>query len=234
MIMTKFTLDFMILNFRTDIFGAKAYLEEMEKAIPIAVNSKQEILKRRASEENWDWDEYDMHRQEIIGLSELSMPKVLSYSIITYLHSLLEVHLMSLANRLRKEKNIDLKINEMAGNGVERSKVYLTKVVGLKIADDPSWQTLRDLTTIRNLIVHRMGKQGDDKRKKEDVQGLKKRYKDLVQLSGSEDHAHSEIIISLKLCHQFANEIEEFFMRLFKECGYQEQGFYVESYTDHP
>lgn len=204
-------------DFYVNLHGVQDYLEEMEKAIPLAEKNRQEILDQEESEGKWDWEGYNINQQIVEMTFNKSLPRILSYSIITYLYTIVEVELFSIAKNLREQKNFELKINEIAGNGIEKAKIYLTKVAKINVSNDSSWNTLQDLRCLRNVIVHRMGKQGDENQRKT-INMLIKKYGDQITLIGDNDD--SQIIVSTKLCRHFIVEILGFFDRLFKECGY--------------
>jgi hypothetical protein len=218
----EIVINFFVLETFGLIDGARVYLEEMEKAIPSAGQRERERLQQLARKENWDWVEFDAERQEIDGTFIYWMPRVLTYSLVIYLHSIVEVRLSKLAEYLRKERDHALKVNEIAGSAIERSKVYLTKVVGLKLGSDPGWSTLCDLAFIRNIVVHRGGIQGTDSQTQQQIQQLIQRYAGKLSLLGKPESPDSELIISPDLCRYFLDEIEGFFSRLFAAAGLEE------------
>jgi hypothetical protein len=218
----EIVINFFVLDTFGLIDGARVYLEEMEKAIPSAEQRERERLRRLAHEQNWDWVEFDVQRQEIDGTFTYWMPRVLTYSLVAYVHSIVEVRLFQLAQYLRKERNLTLKVSEIAGSQIERSRVYLTKVGGLKLGSDPGWSTLRDLAFMRNIVVHRGGIQGTDSQTQQQIQQLIQRYAGKLSLLGKPESPDSQLIISPDLCTYFLDEIEGFFSRLFAAAGLEE------------
>lgn len=222
--MTKFQVNFLVINTLSAIGGARSYLDEMEQAIPTAELREREHLKRMAHDESWDWEDYDLRRQEIEGFYLYSMPELLTYSFITYLHSIVEVHLMILARRIRKDRRLDLRVAEIAGSQIDKSRIYLTKVAGIDVTNDQTWASLRDMAKLRNIIVHRRGSLRGDDNVREEIQRMSNKFSGELSLSGEPTNPRSRIIISTGLCRIFLDEIEGFFTRLYAKCGFKSVG----------
>lgn len=211
--MTRISWENVVVDTLGWTWGIREYLAKFRHLLPDAQRREREALTEIADEFGWDSEAYALEMSEIQGKFDYWLPKVVAYSVITILHSVVETQLRALANRLRRLHNEKLKPKEISGDAIERSKIYLVKVIGLPITDDPAWQTLTDLASIRHIIVHDQGVIGDDTRRRKRVDTLKQRYPhDLSEHIG-------ELLISLFLCEQFVDKVEEFFRRLFKESG---------------
>jgi len=108
-----------------------------------------------------------------------------------------------------------------------KSQTYLIKVVKLDIANDLGWHELRNLQEIRNIIIHRRGRQGESREQQDVVQRLLKEYLEDLRLSPVRSHglintSEQELTITFRLCSHFLDEIDAFFRRLFKAAGFQE------------
>jgi hypothetical protein len=91
-------------------------------------------------------------------------------------------------------------------------------VLSIDVKTDPVWNQLKDLQKVRNIIAHRGGKRDGKGDKQDAVDGLLRRYPQLLEIRkrrGFQD----QIWISMDLCHDFAETIDGFFERTFKAAG---------------
>jgi uncharacterized protein YutE (UPF0331/DUF86 family) len=84
------------------------------------------------------------------------------------------------------------------------------------------------LQKLRNIIVHRDGRQGESNEQQKQVQYLLNKYKDKFSLSPAFHSADAGIQISMSLCSDFAREIESFLKKVFKAAGFPEEGLWSE------
>lgn len=160
------------------IFGVRAFLEEIEIALPEAESKALNYLNQLAKEQKWDESDYSLEDAEIKSKFKHWLPRLVGYSAVTLIHSVVETQLTATAMRLRELHGYVLKINDLRGDPVERAKMYLTKVAGIQVGSDSGWQILQDLAELRNIIAHRRGRQGADQRDQRFVQQLTERYPD--------------------------------------------------------
>ena len=106
------------------------------------------------------------------------------------------------------------------------------RAAALDIKLDPAWDELNRLQYLRNLLVHKGGKQGDSPEDKKRFQGLLQAYPK-EKLSLGENlytlSSEGEIWISLHLCRDFVRTIEEFFKRLCTTLGLPDKGVWISS-----
>lgn len=127
---------------------------------------------------------------------------------------------MILAQRIRKDRSINLNVTDITGSQIDKSKIYLTKVAGIDVVNDQSWSLLRDLAKLRNIIVHRRGALRGDEKNQDDVQRMINEFSGELSLSGELTSNRSRLVISTRLCRLFLDEIAGFFTRLYIKCGY--------------
>jgi len=58
---------------------------------------------------------------------------------------------------IMKERNLGILLADMNGTGVDRARLYLTKVAKLIINDNELWQIIKNLQFLRNQIAHNSG-----------------------------------------------------------------------------
>lgn len=87
-----------------------------------------------------------------------SVPNLFRRSLFVAAYSLFEHHLNLLAKDLRQERSVGLAIEDIHGQGIERARIYLKKVLGVFFPDTSNeWQEIRRLGQLRNALVHRYG-----------------------------------------------------------------------------
>ena len=202
------------------IFGIRAFLEEVATALPGAESKARHTLKQLAEEQKWDESDYGLEEGELDSKFKHWLPRLVGYSAITLIHTLVETQLAATANRLRELHGYSLKINDLCGDPVERAKTYLTKVARIQVGSDKGWPVLQDLARLRHIIIHRRGRQGSEPKDQKFVQQLTKRYPGEISLCGRRDDAETALEVSLPACKRFIDETEQFFERIFAATGW--------------
>ncbi len=218
--MTKIHWEPVVIDTFAWIFGVRAFLEEVELALPEAESKTRDTLKRLAEEQKWDYSEYSLEEGELDSKFKHWLPRLVGYSAITLIHTLVETQLTATANRLRELHGYSLKVNDLRGDPVERAKMYLTKVAEIQVGSDSGWQVLQDIAELRNIIVHRRGRQGSELKDQKLAQQLTGKYPGEISLSGRLEDPGAELEVSLRLCKRFIDETERFFERLFGATGW--------------
>ena len=195
--MTKIRLEPVVIDTFAWIFGVRAFLEEIETALPDAEGKALDYLNQLAKEQKWDETDCSLEEAEVKSKFQHWLPRLVGYSAITLIHTLVETQLTATANRLRELHGYSLKVNDLRGDPVERAKIYLTKVAGIPVGSDNGWQVLQDLAELRNIIVHRRGRQGADLKDHRSVRQLTERYPDAISLSGRRDDPDAEVEVSV-------------------------------------
>ena len=213
--MTTIRLEPVVIDTFAWIFGLRAFLEEIEAALPDAEGKAFAYLNQLAKEQKWEETDYSLEEAEVKSKFQHWVPRLLGYSAVTLIHSVVEAQLTATATRLRQLHGYSLKMNDLRGDPLERAKIYLTKVAGIQVGSDNGWQVLQDLAELRNIIVHRRGRQGADLKDQRSVQQLTERYPDGISLSGRRDDPDAEVEVSVAMCKRFIDETECFFERLF-------------------
>jgi hypothetical protein len=83
------------------------------------------------------------------------LPLIIWQSIFTRCYDLYENHLLNICNTLQMFNEYKIKLNDLSGKGIFKSKDYLKKVAELKFPDTSyEWQQIQHFNKIRNIIVH--------------------------------------------------------------------------------
>jgi hypothetical protein len=88
-----------------------------------------------------------------------NVPNLFRRSLFVAAYALLEHHLVLFAEESRKKSGLSLSVTDIHGKGIDRSRVYLRKAVGISFPDESrEWQEIKKFGTLRNLVVHRFGR----------------------------------------------------------------------------
>jgi hypothetical protein len=198
--------------------GVLAFLTTMNDGFPAAEEKQRRYLEQFATDGGWDYDDYAVERDILDQNFHTWIPMFAAYSATVLLHSIVETQLHAFAEHIGKKRNSELRVNDMAGKGIERTALYLKRGLSIDLKTDPAWSRLTDLQSLRNIIVHRGGKPGESQEYQKQVDSLIRKYPALLELRDT-DGFHEQIWMSTNLCQDFAQAIDGFFERVFMSCG---------------
>jgi hypothetical protein len=134
-----------------------------------------------------------------------------------------ETQLRAYAEEVHKQQQSPFQVQDMRGCGIQQTALYLDRVAGIDVAQDPSWGHINNLRQLRNLIVHCGGRPGKGHEHQDLVNRLETAYPGLISMPDRWP-PHNQIWLSMRLCSRFVTEIEAFFKRLFHAGGFSEKG----------
>lgn len=142
------------------------------------------------------------HDWDVEGIYVETFPNLHRSSVFLTLCATFEHQLNTLCKQYQQERNLQISFTDLKGQGVNRTKEYLTKVIGLTFEDANSqgaWTNLQNLYRIRNAVAHLDGRL--EARHKEERRLIDKlRY---VSLKGN------EIRLSNEFLHNVLNHFRE-------------------------
>ena len=101
---------------------------------------------------------------EEFHMIENTFLKTFRYSMVVAIYSLVEVSLNDLCRYLCNSNKMALTINDLRDDGIQRAKLYLTKVCMVDFpASSHEWDEIIKLNFIRNCIIHTQGNVGNVK-----------------------------------------------------------------------
>ncbi|NUM81051.1 hypothetical protein HUU42_09610 [bacterium] len=105
-------------------------------------------------------DLYSERREEL--------PQLNRYSYILCIIAFSEYKLHQFAEGTSALKNTSIKLSDINGRGIRRTRIFLEKVIGINVNNIKEWDFIASLTTVRNFIAHNYGllNSDDEKRKK--------------------------------------------------------------------
>ena len=185
-------------------------------------------------------DEVDLHElrteEEIFNLEFINyfegnfqcsqIENTATYSIIPSSYMLFETNLVAFANIAKEHYLLDLKYSKLEGGKTEKIKTYLSKLADINISTISSWNTLKDLETIRNCIIHNEGKVNSEFRDKKKIESLTKKYANDLSIGKPLHENENYLIIRFSLCDKFLKSLDQFFDALVGAFGFNQNFYY--------
>jgi hypothetical protein len=213
----KIQFDPLVTETSQRLYGLGALIELIYRATPDVELQERDALKQLAEHENWDYGDYSVEAQFMDVKFRYWLPKSAAYSIIILLSSIVETQLFAFARWVGKREGSAFDPNDLKGSVLDRTALYVRRVSGVELAKNACWRKLRDLQDLRDIIVHRAGKPGDDR---EHVEQMCKSYPGIsLDENPYTIRGDPELGATLHSCRYFAREVEEFFKGVFKEAG---------------
>jgi len=207
-----------VLRIKGRLSIAGSYLQTLEKFLPHAKEVAIRELKAKAKAESWVAEDYFSDLGNLEHDFE-SIPNLAGSAFIAYLHGIVEHGLFMVCNRLCEKKNIPLRVNDLAGSPIERAKIYLTRLAGIRVGSDPNWSILMDLAQLRHVILHGGGEVSGSSNIEKEIKRTQSRYPNEISIEDHDLLGTHEVHISLPLCHRLLSDVEIFFDRLFRSSG---------------
>lgn len=210
-------IDFRPINTQHAISAMRRYLVIMEQQMPIIRDCEMTSLKS-CRPSGTSQEEHSIFSSEVNYLEQLfeeDLVPTMRYSFIVFLHTVLETQLCSFCDSMQREHRLNIGLGDIRGSGIDQARIYLTKLVGIKICDYSEWEHLRIFQTVRNCIVHTYGHINFHDSRHNKIQEIASKQLGLTI-------AHSgRIAIDAYFCQQHLNHIQTFFKRLFREAGWK-------------
>jgi hypothetical protein len=210
---------FVVIGTKAWLHGLEDYLQKISALMKVHHPLDAEELKRTAEDSGLPWEDYDSKRQELDSQYLFTFPRILSFSMITLLYTVLERRLTVLADYLRWRDGHALRLVEFRGDLLRRSATYYRKVLNIRLTDDPAWPELRDLEFLRHCIVHKGGVIGTDKESRSRLAGLQARFSSALTLFEGLGQSDAEIDLKAEVCAHYIHQTIEFFDRTMKRAG---------------
>lgn len=139
----------------------KQYYEELERKFQADKKQLSKRYKEKVADDNLHPDikrEVDEYFAEEHYIIENIFLKSFRYSMVVTSYSLLEIAMNDLCHYLRHSKKLSLNLDEIKGEGIERAKLYLSKVCSIDFPErSAEWNDIQKVNRIRNCIVHAEG-----------------------------------------------------------------------------
>jgi hypothetical protein len=191
----------------------------IDRATPEMELHERDALKQVAEHENWDFGDYSAEDQFLDVKFGYWIPRLAHYSIVILLSSIVETQLLAYARRVGEREKSPFEPKDLKGSVLERAALYVRKVSGVELTKNERWKVLKDLQDLRDTIVHRAGKPGDDK--KDQFAQMGELYPGVsIDENPYTIQTYSALGLTINSCRYFAREVEAFFKDLFNKEGW--------------
>jgi hypothetical protein len=141
--------------------------------------------------EKWDQFAIDIHWK----LYDV-FPILLWTSIFNSAYSLFERHLNDVCKILEKDASIKISLTDLTGKGIERAKIFLTKVIGIaNVFDSTEWHEIQNYSKVRNILVHASGELNLTQKKHKEIFDYAKNHQKLIVYPEHPDSDWAKIIV---------------------------------------
>jgi hypothetical protein len=217
--MATIRFDSLVTETSQRLYGLNSLIELIYRATPQFELQEHEALKQLAEQEGWEYSDYNVEEQFLDVKVKYWLPKLTAYSVIILLSSLVETQLFAYARRVGQLAGCGFDPNDLRGSVLDRAALYVKRVSGVELTQNAHWQTLRDLQDLRDIIVHRAGKPGDDRMIRR-VEQIQQAHKGIgLNENPYVIAADVELDVSIHSCRYFAREVEQCLRGLFKDAG---------------
>ena len=192
---------FEVWDIRHKIKYFKGYLGDMEK------NLKDNEFK--LEEEFQEVDTYD-HEQYLIDQAEelREYYNIFYSSFIITVYSYFEYKLNKFCKIAENRSDSRVKLGDIKGNGIGKSRRYLDKVHHFQLPSDNIWEDITNIRKIRNHLAHQSGEVENPK------PNLKRYIKKIDGIKLVEGFGSKEIKIEKEYCNFVIKIIEEYLIKL--------------------
>ena len=144
---------------------------------------------------------------------EYFFPSILWKSLLLSIYFQTESALDQICQNLKKSNDYELTLNDIQGNGIFRSSLYLKKVCGIKAPfQTDNWSKITDFNKIRNLLVHSDGILKNSNNK---LKAVCKKYDGIIMTELTNDEI--SITILEGFCTAMLKNVQELFNTTYKE-----------------
>ena len=139
------------------------------------------------------------------------LPNVLRRALFLVCYAEIEAYLRGMCRESQKRYRSTLSLNEVAGKGIKRARLYLIKAASVAFPPNSSeWQALTDYNKIRNVLAHSEGQLSDEQK-----EGHLGKYVD--QHEYLELGVDDEIVIRQGFCEEVVETALQFFKQFPRE-----------------
>jgi hypothetical protein len=159
--MGEVILDFRLSSIDYEVWALAQYLDLMERQFPLLAKAEKDRIKAQygAASRRTDPDEYDVALQMADEMADRILPRLFLAPFVLSLWSVLESAIIEIAEFIRRQRSLDLTIEDLRGSLLQRTKKYFGTVINYDFSlDDGCWQELQSLAAVRNALAHANGR----------------------------------------------------------------------------
>lgn len=137
----------------------KELIENIERSLKEELNSFEKRIEKKAlaySEEQRN--EYFEYMSDDYWKYKDEHPQIARQSFFLQAYFSFEHLLNEICTYYMRKKDLPLKLTDIKGQGLERAKIYISKVIGVSEPFiNPIWNQIQFYNTVRNVYVHNAG-----------------------------------------------------------------------------
>jgi len=103
----------------------------------------------------------DIYADEVAKLTNL-FPNMHRRAYLITIVGALETFMDGLCRYTQRARSLEVSVTDLKGSGIERSRIYLRKVIGVQLPQSSNWEEVAIAQKIRNLVTHNRGALKDD------------------------------------------------------------------------
>lgn len=109
-------------------------------------------------DENWEDREVLEERLKEFRFELDAYPEVVRASLFTTAYGVFENFLNAICKQSHSQGYVEgVALKDLRGEGIQRARLYLTKVAKISLPGTPEWNDLNDYRLLRNALVHAQG-----------------------------------------------------------------------------
>lgn len=117
-------------------------------------------------------------------------------SIFNSAYSIFERYLNDLCTILEKKASTKVSLTDLKGQGIERAKLFLSKIIGItNVFDSTEWNEIQNYSKVRNILVHTSGKLDLTQKKHKEVFDYAKNHLNLILYPEDPESSWAQITI---------------------------------------
>lgn len=117
-------------------------------------------------------------------------------SIYNSAYNMFEKHINDLCKIYEKKRTIKIGLKDLKGQGIERAKIFLSKVIGItNVFDSKEWSEIQDYSKVRNILVHTSGELDLTQKKHKEIFDYAKNHPKLILNHDSPNSDSVQLII---------------------------------------
>ena len=117
--------------------GIRKLIEHLDESIPDKHFRDHQALDELATQERWDYAQFQAENQVLDADYLDSIPRYATYSVILILWSFIETQLVTCAERVGHEKATLFRVRDLKGPTLKAASTFLQRVSAIRIEADP-------------------------------------------------------------------------------------------------
>lgn len=219
--MSKFIFDANLYTMKYSIVVMKNLASETECMINKTIDDYQSScgpkmhvveLDHGVSEEYYSYKEYyNRNFEDIDEMYMYTLPYLMRRSAFLTIYGMFEYNISKYCTTLIESIKFPLKLSDLARGTIEKSDVFLTKIIGMKKINNRDNDNLKSITQIRHLFTHMDGVVSpEDKKIKSAIEKLSKiTDKNIISTeNNSVSLGDNFLLFSISVIEKYFNEIE--------------------------